>query len=273
VAGPASAPAPVIVRGGGELGSAAARLLFLAGLPVLVLEKPQPLAVRRLVSFAEALRSGPWPVEGVLARAAAPAETAAALAAGGAVIVVADPEGDLLRAFSPAALVDARMAKRNLGTRRDQAPVVVGLGPGFEAGADVHAVVETQRGPHLGRVLWSGTAAPDTGVPAALGGESDRRVLRAPRTGRFRGRARIGEVVGEGTVVGEVDGEPIPAGLAGRLRGLLADGVEVAAGVKVGDVDPRGAAVAADAVSDKARAVAAGVLEAVLVGSRRRAGP
>lgn len=246
------------------MASAAARLCFLAGFRVLVLEREFPLAVRRRVCFAEAVRAGAADVEGVRGEivtldALAPVRPAF-------VEVTIDPDARAVRLLRPHVLVDGRMAKAAGDTRPEQAPLVVGLGPGFEAGRDVHAVVETQRGPFLGRVLWSGTAEPDTGVPSQVGGVSDARVLRAPRAGRFRAVRDIGDLVQHGDGVGDVDGEPVRAGVAGLVRGLAADGVVVPAGLKVGDVDPRGRAVDPAAVSDKARAVAAGVLEAVFLG-------
>lgn len=256
----------MVVRGGGELASAAARLLFLAGFRVVVLERAEPLAVRRLVSFAQAVTAGEVTVEGVVARRSTLAE--AAIRAASVVPVVVDETAGALGTLRPQVVVDARMAKRTDRAQLDAAPLVVGLGPGLVAGRDVHAVVETQRGPDLGRVLWSGSAEPDTTLPAPVLGVTTERVLRAPAAGRFRGRARIGEVVAAGDVVGEVDGEPVFAATSGLLRGLLADGVAVPAGTKVGDIDPRGTAVRADRISDKARAVAAGVLEAVLVGGK-----
>jgi xanthine dehydrogenase accessory factor len=256
----------VVVRGGGELASGAARLLFLSGFPVAVLERPAPLAVRRLVSFAQAVFAGEADVEGVRGRLVDAPGIAAALEAGGHLPVVVDPDGSWLAESGAGVIVDARMAKRNLGTRRDQAALVLGLGPGFTAGFDVHAVIETQRGPALGRVYWQGRAETDTMEPAAVRGETDRRVLRAPRAGRFEGRCRIGDVVGPGAVVGQVGEAPVFAEVPGMVRGLLADGVRVGHGEKVGDIEPRGAAVDPARISDKARAVAAGVLEAVLIG-------
>jgi xanthine dehydrogenase accessory factor len=256
----------VVVRGGGELASGAARLLFLSGFPVAVLERAAPLAVRRLVSFAQAVFNGETEVEGVRARLVDAPGVQAALDARTYVPVLVDPEGTWLAESRPPVIVDARMAKRNLGTRRDQASLVVALGPGFTAGFDVHAVIETQRGPALGRVYWQGRAEPDTTEPAAVRGETDRRVLRAARAGTFTGRCRIGDVVGPGALVGAVGEDPVFALVPGMVRGLLADGVRVSAGEKVGDIEPRGAAVDPARVSDKVRAVAAGVLEAVLIG-------
>lgn len=246
------------------MASAAARLLFLAGFQVVVLEREQPLAVRRLVSFAQAVLDGAVEVEGVPGRRALESDLPSWPA--DVVPVIVDPEGSSLSGLGPEAVIDARMAKRNLGSARSDARLVVGLGPGFVAGLDVHAVVETQRGPSLGAVIWAGAAAADTRVPAEVMGFRDERVLRAPSAGRFRGLAKIGALVAEGDVAGEVEGAAVRAGVSGLVRGLLADGVRVDAGLKVGDIDPRGAAVDPSRISDKARAVAAGVLEAVWVG-------
>ena len=260
----------VLVRGGGEMASASAWLLFHCGFPVTVLETEAPLAVRRAVSFAEAVISGRTIVEGVEGRRVEAEAVPAALRDGLFVPVVVDPEARCLVGLAPEVLVDARMAKRNLGTARSQALLVIGLGPGFVAGEDVHAVVETQRGPDLGRVLWSGPAERDSATPAPVMGFTEERVLRSPRSGSFRGACAIGDVVAPGARVGEVAGAPVTAAIGGVVRGLLADGVFVEAGVKVGDIDPRGLAISAVQLSDKGRAVAAGVLEAILVGLKGR---
>lgn len=261
----------VVVRGGGELGSAAARLLFLVGFPVVVLERLQPLAVRRKVCFAEAVWSGSATVEGVPGRLVEPAVAAAGVRQVG-LLVVADAAGDSLPLLAPGVLVDARMTKSGPRDDRPAATVTVGLGPGFTAGVDVDAVIETQRGPELGRVIWTGSAQPDTGRPSPVLGVTDERVLRAPRGGVFRAASRIGDLVAPGARVGEVEGAPVVVSTGGLLRGLIHDGVEVEAGVKLGDVDPRGAGVDPSRISDKARAVAAGALEAVLVAWGRAAG-
>ncbi len=260
------------MRGGGELASAASRLLFLTGFPVIVLEIAKPLAVRRLVSFAQAVFSGEALVEGVMGRRVDLAAARAALSVRAFLPVVVDGDATSLEGLRPGILVDARMVKRGHSTRRGHAPLVVGLGPGFTAGEDAHAVVETQRGPDLGRVLLHGSAQPDTAVPALVAGVGEDRVLRAPCAGAFVAACRIGDVVAAGDTVGAVDGARVVARCAGLVRGLLADGVGIEAGVKVGDVDPRGLAVDPGRISDKARAVAAGVLEAVLVGRTRMEG-
>lgn len=254
-----------MVRGGGELASGVARLFFLSGMRVVVLERAEPLAVRRRVAFAEAVFDGEARVEGVAGRlvaAAAAWEEAAARVA-----VVVDPEGGLAGGGVDV-LVDGRMAKREAPARPAGAAFVIGLGPGFTAGATVDAVVETQRGPELGRVLWTGTAEPDTRSPAPVLGHTDARVLRAPATGRFDAVVDVGAMVAAGDVVGRVGGEAVRSGIGGLVRGILRSGVAIDAGAKVGDVDPRGASVDPARMSDKARAVAAGALEAVLLWRR-----
>ena len=255
-----------VVRGGGELASACARLLFLAGARVVVLERAQPLAVRRRVSFAEAVFDGETTVEGVSARLLA--ADAAMHGDPPFVAVVVDPEARTLHHLRPEVVVDGRMVKRDDRVGAPEGAFRIGLGPGFVAGEGVDAVVETQRGADLGRVIWSGAAEPDTALPSPVLGHAEKRVLRAPRSGVFTLRKDIGAVVIPGDVVGEVEGEPLATPIAGMLRGILRSGVRIEAGAKVGDVDPRGPGIDPARLSDKARAVAAGVLEAVLL--RRR---
>lgn len=253
----------IVVKGGGDLGTGVAYRLFRAGFAVVVLERAQPLAIRRRVAFAQAVYDGAITVEGVTARRAATPEEALALLARREVPVLVDEQGESLSALRPTALVDATLCKRTPSTRIGDAPFVVGLGPGFDVGVHAHAVVETQRGHHLGRVLWEGHAAPDTGEPGEVGGETARRVLRAPVAGRFRGCREIGARVQEGEVVAYVGDHPVRAPFAGVLRGLLADGLLVPEGMKVGDVDPRGEVEHCFTISDKALAVGGGVLEAL----------
>jgi len=260
----------VAVRGGGELGSAVARLLFREGIPVVVLERPEPLAVRRLVAFAAAVWDGVAEVEGVPGvRVGSAADAAGLLEEPRHVPLLVDPEARSLERLRPVVLVDARMLKRASPVSGSPGRLAVGLGPGFVAGRDVDAVVETQRGPELGRVIWSGAAQADSAVPTPVQGIDVDRVIRAPAAGAFRSRVSIGDLVAAGAVVGEIAGTPVGAPIGGLIRGLLGDGVSVAAGVKIGDVDPRGAAVDPGRISDKGRAVAAGVLEAVLTAAPR----
>ena len=257
----------VVVRGGGDLGTGVAHALHEAGYRVVVLEAECPRAVRRAAAFAEAVYAGRTVVEGVEARLVRRADVldgvVGSRGAGAAVPVVVDPDGALVQVLAPNAVVDARMAKRNLGTSRGDAPVTIALGPGFEAGRDVDIVIETNRGPAVGRVIERGAAEPDTGVPGEVGGAGAERLLRAPAAGEFRAAGTIGDVVREGDVVGSVGGAPVAARVPGLLRGLAAEGLSVEAGEKVGDVDPRGAEVDPAAISDKARAVGRAVLAAL----------
>lgn len=255
---------PVLVRGGGDLGSGAIYRLHRAGFPVILAELEAPLCVRRAVCFASAVLEGHIAVEGITARLVSGWDAVGATLQRGEVPVVVDAAGEALAALTPTVVVDARMAKRNLGTTRADAPLVVALGPGFEAGVDCHAVVETNRGHYLGRVYWKGSAEADTGVPGRIGGVASRRVLRAPAHGYVLARKAIGERVHAGEVVAEVDGHTVSATIDGVLRGLIHPRVPVHPGLKIGDVDPRAQREHCFTISDKSLAVGGGVLEAIL---------
>ncbi len=252
----------VLVKGGGDLASGIAHRLFRCGFAVVISELPQPTVIRRTVSFAQAVYEGRCMVEGVEASLRSAAEAAAA--ARGIIPVVVDPEGVLWRTLRPWALVDATLAKRNTGTYKEQAELVIGVGPGFSAQNDVHAVVETNRGHDLGRVILEGAAASNTGIPGAIGGYTQERVLRAPAAGAFRCVRTIGDTVCVGEVVAYAGEEPVRTQIAGVLRGLLHEGLQVGAGMKVADVDPRCRREHCFSISDKARAVGGGVVEALL---------
>ena len=253
-----------LIRGAGDIASGIALRLWRSGFAVVLTELPRPTVIRRTVSFADAITSGATTVEDVTARFAADAQSAKELLAQGVIPVLADPECRCRGELKPDVIVDAILAKRNLGTRITDADVVIGVGPGFTAGEDCRAVVETMRGHTLGRVIYTGSALPNTNVPGLIGGFAGERVLRAPADGTFTGVKRIRDIVREGDVVGSVAGVPMYATISGVLRGLLADGVAVKRGMKSGDIDPRGEASYCDTVSDKANAVAGGVLEAIL---------
>jgi xanthine dehydrogenase accessory factor len=253
-----------VVKGGGDLGSGVAWRLHRCGFRVLVAETARPTAIRRAVAFASAVYDGAISVDDVTAQLAADEAGVAAAWDSDQVPVVVDPGAALVDHLRPRAVVDAIMAKANTGTRISDAPIVVALGPGFTAGHDCHAVVETNRGHNLGRVILEGSAEPNTGVPGIVGGKSARRVLKAPTAGVFRGVRAIGDLVAEGEVVAYVQEESIRARLDGVVRGLLHDGLQVKAGMKVGDVDPRGVVDHCFSISDKALAVAGGVVEAIL---------
>ncbi len=265
-----------LLRGGGDLATGVAWRLTRAGWPVVVCELPAPLTLRRTVALSTAVTDGRVDVEGLVGRRVADATEAAAIAIAGEVPVLVAPELPDRDDLASDVVVDARLAKRPLDTTIDDAPLVVALGPGFTAGVDCHAVVETMRGHHLGRVRWEGSAAPDTGTPGRVGGRGAERVLRAPGEGRARWRVAIGDRVEDGQVLGDVDGVTVTAPFDGVVRGLIAESVEVAAGLKIGDVDPRSDLDGTHhQISDKALAVGGGVVEAVLtwLARTRRAEP
>lgn len=253
----------VVIRGGGDLATGVALRLYRARMQIVICEVAAPTSIRRTVCFSEAVRLGETAVEGVIARRAETAEVSALLE-DGVIPVLVDPEARCIQALKPDAVVDAILAKRNLGTTMDMAPVVVAAGPGFTAGVDCHAVVETMRGHYLGRVIYSGSALPNTNIPGLIGGYAGERVLRAPADGIFQGARQIGDQVQAGDIAGYVAGVPMVCTIAGTLRGLLADGVPVTKGMKSGDVDPRCEPDYCVCASDKALAVGGGVLEALL---------
>lgn len=255
----------VLIRGAGEMASGVAHRLFRSHLKVCLLEIARPLAVRRGVSFCEAIYEGEKEVEGVRAKLISRADQIRSIWVEGKIPLLIDPEGESTRAFlSPDVVVDAILAKRNVGTKRSDAPLVIGLGPGFTAGEDVHVVVETNRGQNLGKVIFDGTAEPDTGIPAPVSGFTVERVLRAAGNGVFRPVKSIGDEVQEGTIVAWVNDQPVLAKIAGVVRGMLREGTEVKEGMKVGDIDPRGRREHCFTISEKARAIGGGVLEAIL---------
>jgi len=252
----------VVVRGGGDLASGVVAQLHKAGFPVVVLELEQPLAIRRTVAFAAAVEAGEVTVDGIEGRLAADPASARRMAEGGTVAVLVSPK---LPDLSPEVVVDGRMAKRNIDTSREDAPLTVGLGPGFVAGIDCDAVVETKRGHRLGRVIWDGSAAPDTGVPGSLGGVTADRVVRSPGEGAVAWDHEIEDVVAAGQRLGVVGAIEVEAPIGGVVRGLIAPGFVASDGLKIGDIDPRADPDACREVSDKARLVGSGVLEAVLM--------
>lgn len=253
-----------VIRGAGDIATGIALRLWRAGIRVVMTDLPQPTAIRRTVAFSEAVVHGEAAVEGVTARRADSPAQALELLKSGVVPVLADPEGRCVPALRPGAVVDAILAKRNLGTRITDAPVVVGVGPGFTAGEDCHAVVETMRGHYLGRAIYQGSAQANTGVPGLIGGFAGERVLRAPADGVFHQLLDIGAQVKMGDAAAEVGGLPMTCTLDGVLRGILPEGTPVRKGMKAGDIDPRCSMEHCYCASDKALAVGGGVLEAVL---------
>lgn len=256
----------VLIRGAGDLASGVALRLWRAGFRVVMTELPRPTTIRRTVAFSEAVIRGETRVEEIRAGRAGDSAEARQLLTEGILPVLIDPEAACRRELCPQILVDAILAKRNLGTALTDAPTVIGIGPGFTVGKDCHAVVETMRGHSLGRAYYQPgqRALPNTAVPGLIGGYTGERVLRAPQDGIFRGTRKIGDRVRAGDVAGYVGEAPMRCTIDGVLRGLLADGVPVHAGLKAGDVDPRGKPEYCSTVSDKALAIGGGTLEAIL---------
>lgn len=254
----------VLIRGAGDLATGIAWRLWQAHFDIVMTDLPRPTAIRRTVAFSTALENIEMTVEGVTAVACATPNQVLEATKRRRVAVLPDPDCKLALQLRPDVVVDAILAKRNLGTRIDDAPLVIGVGPGFCAGQDCHYVIETQRGHDLGRVIEEGPAAPNSGIPGNIGGYTSERILRAPAAGVFRPLAAIGDLVQAGQTVAEVNGTPLTAPIAGMVRGMLAEGVEVTPGFKCGDVDPRGEKASYTTISDKARAIGGGVLEAIL---------
>ena len=259
----------VVVRGGGDLATGTIYKLKRCGFSVLVLETPNPAAIRRTVAFSEAVLQGHQTVEGITCYLAGSAEQAEEFLREGKLAMLVDPIGESIAKLKPLAVVDAILAKKNLGTTRDMAPITVGLGPGFTAGCDVDAVIETKRGHRLGMVLRSGCAAANTGVPGIIGGYGRERVIYCPAEGILRNVKKIADTVSRGEILAVVETEegtvPVEATLDGVVRGLIRDGYPVTKGFKIADIDPRiEERENCFTISDKARCVAGGVLEAIL---------
>lgn len=278
-----------LIRGGGDLGTGVALRLHRAGWRVIITELPQPLVIRRTVALASAIYDGAIEIEGTRGERIAVAAEADRVWAADQIPVVVDPDRAAAVQLRPIALIDAIMAKHNTGTSIADAPIVVALGPGFTAGADCHAVIETQRGHNLGRVYYRGAAQPNTGLPGNLGGQDAQRAVRAPVAGIFYAQRKIGDLLKAGDVIGRVItvdvsltdsaawrlatidrdasqplGIVIKTKIDGVLRGVLHDGLKVAANTKIADVDPRGEVGYCFTVSDKSWAVGGGALEAVM---------
>lgn len=253
----------VLIRGGGDLGSGIAWRLHRAGIRVLVSEIAQPLAVRRAVAFAEAVYAGKITVEGVTGERTAAAAVSEVWARGNIPVVI-DPDLRETARLQPRVLVDARLTKRRADYPLDAFPLIIGLGPGFEAGVNCHAVIETNRGHTLGRVYWQGTALPDTGLPERVLQYQAERVLRAPADGLLEVFGEIGQHFDAGETIAAVNGQPVTAPFAGVLRGIVHPGLPVTRGLKIGDLDPRDDPRYCFLISDKSLALGGAVLEALL---------
>jgi xanthine dehydrogenase accessory factor len=253
------------IKGAGEMASGIAWRLYMANLKkIFMMDVERPLAVRREVSFCEALLDERQTVEGVEAAKAKDFRGIKDIWREGKIAVMADPEWHAAENLSPDVVIDAILAKENLGTTTKEAALVVGLGPGFTAGEDVHMVIETNRGHNLGRIIQTGCADPNTGIPGQIGGHTSKRVLRAPITGIFTSDRAIGEIICRGEVIGTVDDVEVVSEIDGVIRGLIRPNVHVTTGLKISDIDPRKQVEYCHTISEKARAIGGAALEAIL---------
>lgn len=254
----------VVVRGAGDIATGTIYRLYQAGFGVIALDIEKPTVIRRTVSFAQALYDKTMTVEGVTAIKCTSDNAVIKVLEENMIPICIDPKGDLIKRFKPMVVVDAILAKRNLGTFITMAPVVIALGPGYTAGVDAHAVIETERGHHLGRTLYEGSPAKNTGIPGNIGGYTHERVIHAQRNGVLHNICAIGDLVISGKTIAEIEGVPVKAKISGILRGLMAEGSQVVKGLKIADIDPRGDKKHCYTISDKARNISGGVLEAIL---------
>jgi len=254
----------VLIKGGGEMASGVAHRLSRCHFRICMTEIPKPQAVRREVSFCEAAYEGEKTVEGITAKLANSYDEVITVWDNGHIPIMIDATATIKEILKPDVMVDAIMAKKNLGTKITDAPLVIALGPGFYAGKDAHLVVETKRGHNLGKIIKEGEAKKDTGIPGLIAGFSVERVLRAPENGMLSNVMEIGASVKAGDIVASVNDFPITTQINGIIRGLLRDGADVWKGMKIGDVDPRGIKEYCYTISDKASAIGGGVLEGIL---------
>lgn len=254
----------VIIRGGGDLATGIGHRLFMAGFQIIILEVEKPLAVRRTISFSEAIYIGEATVEGVKSIFCKNLCTLMDVLNDRNVPVIIDPNGKIIDTLKPMAVVDCIMAKENLGTHKDMAPITIGIGPGFNAGEDVDLVIESNRGHNLGRVIHKGYAESNTGIPSSINGISEGRIIRATEDGIIKWNVNIGDMIKENVIIGNITGTEIRSKIKGKIRGLIKDGIYVNKGLKIGDIDPRGEEIDVNTISDKARAIGGGVLEGIL---------
>lgn len=253
------------IKGAGEMASAIAWRLYMSGFQkIFMMETDYPLAVRRRVSYCEAIHDGNTTVESIEAVRVNAFDDIPSAWGKKQIAVLTDPKWTSIERIKPQVCIDSILAKKNLGTNRNESPLVIGLGPGFTAPEDVHLVIETNRGHNLGRIITDGKAEKDTGVPGMIGGYTEERVLRAPVDGWFEANSSIGDIVEAGDILGSVNEKKVRAGIDGALRGLIRSRTQVTQGLKIGDIDPRGDQSYCFTISDKARAIAGAVLEAIL---------
>ena len=254
----------VLIKGAGDLASGIAWRLRRSGFNVLMTEIAQPLTVRLMVSYSNAVYEGQTEIEGIKGILVQNYQQAQDVMMKGDIAIIVDEQADIKDEFKPNVIIDAIMAKKNINTKIDDAPIVIGVGPGFYAGKDCDYVIETKRGHFLGRVIEHGEAIKNTGVPGDIGGYTIERIIRSNGTGKFKAVAKIGDSVKKGDIVAYTDNQPIYALIDGIVRGMLHDDVFVTDKMKCGDIDPRAEKSHCFTISDKSRAIGGGALEAVM---------
>lgn len=260
----------VIIRGAGDIATGIAFRLYKSGFKIVMLEIEKPSVIRRKVSFADTIYETNFSVEDVASKLVSNTSEIAECFSKGIIPIMIDPEGTIINKLKPDVVIDAILAKKNLGTKRNMADIVIGIGPGFVAGEDVDAVVETKRGHNLGRVILCGGPAPNTGIPGNIEGYTEERVLRGNNNGKIRIIKDIGSIVRKDDVVAKIEGIEVKAKIDGVVRGMIINDYDVTVGMKIGDIDPRGKIENCYQISDKARAIGGGVLEAILCLSNNR---
>ena len=254
----------ILIRGAGDIASGIALRIYQCGFTLAMTDLSKPISIRRTVCFSEAIIHGTYTVENATAESARTHDDAERIWHCGHIPVFADDQGSVLSLLKPDAIIDARLAKVNIDTRMSDAPIVIAVGPGFIAGVDCHAVIETQRGHYLGRSIYQGSASENTGIPGNIGGYTIERIIRSPKVGIFHILHQIGDRINAGDAVAQVDDTPVFSLIDGVLRGILSEGTPVFSGMKCGDVDPRCKVEHCYSVSDKALSVGGGALEALL---------
>jgi xanthine dehydrogenase accessory factor len=254
----------IVIRGGGDLATGIAHRLFKAGFKVVIVDIKEPTSIRRKVSFSEAIYNGEIVVERVKAVLALNLNEIYKIMDNGFIPVYVDEKGEIINNIKPLAVVDSILAKINLGTTKDLAPITIGVGPGFESGLDVDLVVESNRGHFLGGVIYKGKAEENTGIPGDIMGFKEERIIRSLGNGIIKNFYNIGDRIEAGDLVCEVEGKGVQAKISGILRGMIKEGIYVKKEMKIGDIDPRGIKEYAYTISDKARSIGGGVLEAIM---------
>lgn len=261
----------IVIRGGGDIATGIAHRLFKVGFKVAILEIEKPLSIRRKVSFSESIYEGEVVVEGVKAVHAKDIEDAKLEIDKGNIPVLIDGLGESIKELGPMVLVDSILAKKNLGTSKNLAPITIGVGPEFVAGVDVDLVIESMRGHSLGNIIEVGQALANTGVPGSVMGYVEERVVRATSEGVILNLVEIGDYIEKGTEICKIGDDHIYANISGIIRGLIRNGIHVREGLKIGDIDPRGVKEYAFTISDKARAIAGSVLGGIIYLQNKKA--